>query len=239
MTRPTVVCEQLTHVYRDDEGTEVSALADLDLRVERGEAVALLGPSGVGKSTLLTLLAGLIRPTRGRIWIDGTEVTTLSERMLLRLRARDLGMVLQTPARNLLPYATAGQNVAFGQRSPRVGRRARRAEADALLERVGLAPYRNRAARLMSGGQQQRLAVAVALAGQPSVLLADEPTSQLDTVSGDAVVDLMLDAHDRHGTTLVVVTHDRHVSDRLDTTYVLHQGTLTADPPTPDPGRPR
>ena len=224
---PVVRCEALTHAYRDDEGTEVTALADVDLQVQPGEAVALVGPSGAGKSTLLTLLAGLVRPTSGRIHVAGQDVTRLSERGLLRLRAQHIGVVLQTPGRNLLPYATARQNVAFAQHARDGDRAARQAETASLLSSVGLAGAADRAARLLSGGQQQRLALAVALTGRPAVLLADEPTSQLDQTTGDGIVELLLDARQRYGTALVVVTHDQQVSDRLDVEHVIHDGRLT------------
>ena len=224
---PAVLCSGLTHIYRDQD-TQVTALDAVDLRVQGGEAVALVGPSGAGKSTLLTLIAGLVRPTSGRIQIRGSDVRTMSERDLLRMRARDLGMVLQTPARNLLPYATARENVAFAQRFSGVSRRDRHTEAGDLLDSVGLGDHADRLAAVMSGGQQQRLALAVALAGRPAVLLADEPTSQLDRHTGDAVIALMLAARERHGTALVVVTHDHHVSDALDVEYAIHDGSLVA-----------
>jgi len=226
---PAVLCSGLTQVYRTGDA-EVTALDEVDLRIDAGEAVALVGPSGAGKSTLLTLLAGLVRPTSGRIEVRGRDVCAMSERDLLRMRARDLGMVLQTPARNLLPYATARQNVAFAQRFSGVSRRDRRAEAGDLLDSVGLGDHAGRLAAVMSGGQQQRLALAVALAGRPAVLLADEPTSQLDRRTGDAVIALMLAARQRHGTALVVVTHDHHVSDALDLEYAIHDGSLVAGP---------
>jgi len=224
---PAVLCSGLTHVYRD-ENTQVTALHEVDLRIESGEAVALVGPSGAGKSTLLTLVAGLVRPTSGRIEVRGSDVRTMSERDLLRMRARDLGMVLQTPARNLLPYATARANVAFAQRFGGVSRRDRHTEAGDLLDSVGLGDQADRLAAVMSGGQQQRLALAVALAGRPAVLLADEPTSQLDRHTGDAVIALMLAARERQGTALIVVTHDYHVSDALDVEYAIHNGSLMA-----------
>ena len=229
MTRPhpAVECESLTHVYRDDTGLDVTALDDVDLVVQTGEAVALVGPSGAGKSTLLTMLAGLARPSSGRIRVNGREITTMSEGELRRLRAREVGVVLQTPGRNVLPYATARENVGFAQRSG-ASRRDRRAEAVDLLESVGLLEHMDRPAGLLSGGQQQRLAVAVALAGQPALLLADEPTSQLDRHTGEAVIELMLAARERRGTTLVVVTHDHHLSDALDAAYTIHDGTLTS-----------
>lgn len=221
-----VVCRGLTQTYRDDSGTEVTALVDVDLDIHAGEAVSFVGPSGAGKSTLLTLLAGLSRPTAGRIWVAGEEVTGASERALLRLRADKVGMVLQTPGRNLVPYATAKENVSFAQHTGSRG--ARRAEVDDLLGSVGLTATADRAARLLSGGQQQRLALAVALVGGPAVLLADEPTSQLDRTTGDTILQLLLDAREQRGTALVVVTHDHHVSQALDVEYAIADGTLTA-----------
>lgn len=234
--RPVVVCEAVTQVYRDDTGGEVVALDSVDLVVRAGEAVALVGPSGAGKSTLLTMLAGLARPSGGRIRVGGHEVTGMSENALRRLRARQVGVVLQTPARNVLPYATARENVVFAQRSGGAARTERRAEVVELLEAVGLAEHLDRPARFLSGGQQQRLALAVALAGRPSVLLADEPTSQLDRHTGDAVTELMLEAVQHRGTTLVVVTHDQHLSDALDVTYPMHDGTLGPGLPAPAAG---
>lgn len=230
-----VRCEGLTHVYRDDEGEENNALIDVDLEVDPGEAVAVVGPSGAGKSTLLTLLAGLVRPTAGRIVIGGQEITTMSEHALLRVRAGTVAMVLQHPARNLLPYATAEQNILFAQRSGVEHSRAeRRATAADLLRSVGLTQHAHRRAVLMSGGEQQRLALAVALAAHPRVLLADEPTSQLDRPNAAAIVSLMLAARERTGIAMVTVTHDPFVSSRLDTQYTLHDGALTAHPRSGD-----
>jgi putative ABC transport system ATP-binding protein len=223
---PVVRCEGVRHVYRDTDGAEVVALDDVDLEVAPGEAVALVGPSGSGKSTLLTVLAGLVRPTAGRVTVAGSDLGALSERALLGLRARSLGVVLQTPGRNVLPYASARRNVAFAQRSGEGSRAERRAEADALLDGVGLLPQAATAARHLSGGQQQRLALAVALAGDPPLLLADEPTSQLDRATGEVVLELMLRAREERGTALVVVTHDREVSARLDVERTISDGRL-------------
>lgn len=223
---PAVFCEQLSQVYRDAEGTEVVALDHVDLLVQPGAAVALVGPSGAGKSTLLTLLAGLVKPTSGRVVVDGHDVGAMTERELLRLRASTVGMVLQTPGRNLLPYASALANVRFAQRSGRGDRDARRAAARELLDAVGLSAQADVTAGRLSGGQQQRLAVAVGLAGQPTVVLADEPTSQLDRASGDEVLQLLLAARRDRGTTLVVVTHDHRVSEALDAEYTVHDGRL-------------
>ena len=224
---PVVRCETVRHVYRDTDGAEVVALDDVDLEVAPGQAVALVGPSGSGKSTLLTVLAGLVRPTSGRVSIAGTDLAGLGERALLGLRARSLGVVLQTPGRNVLPYASARRNVAFAQRAGDGSRDARRSEADALLDAVGLLPQAATAARHLSGGQQQRLALAVALAGDPPLLLADEPTSQLDRATGEIVLELLLRAREERGTALVVVTHDREVSARLDVEHAIADGRLS------------
>jgi len=201
------------------------ALRDVDLVIDQGETVALLGPSGAGKSTLLWLLAGLLRPSAGRLWLDGHDVNRLDQRALDRLRASRIGVVLQNPARNLIGYLTAAQNVAFAQRAVK---RDRRRVRD-LLARVGLQDAGDRPAGRMSGGEQQRLALAVALANKPGLLLADEPTSQLDTESGRRVVDLIKESAEAEGTTAVVVTHDVTVSEALGRTVTIRDGRVGAE----------
>ncbi|MEW9531101.1 ABC transporter ATP-binding protein [Microbispora sp. NPDC049125] len=223
VTSPAAVvrCDGVVQIYKTRE-IEVVALRDIDLVIEEGESVALLGPSGAGKSTLLWLLAGLLRPSAGRLWLGGVEVGRLGTRALDRLRAAQIGVVLQNPARNLIPYASAAQNVAFAQRAVR--RRDRRAAGD-LLERVGLGSVRDQPAGGLSGGEQQRLAVAVALANRPRLLLADEPTSQLDADSGRAVVELINEV----GATSVLVTHDIRVSEAMSRTVTIRDGRIGAE----------
>ncbi|NRQ38899.1 ABC transporter ATP-binding protein [Nonomuraea sp. NN258] len=219
-----VRCDGIVQIYRAQD-VEVVALRDVDLVIDRGETVALLGPSGAGKSTLLWLLAGLLRPSAGRLWLDGTDLARLDQRRLDRLRADSIGMMLQNPARNLIGYLSAAQNVAFAQRAvKRDGRRV--AE---LLRRVGLSDAGNRPAGRMSGGEQQRLALAVALANRPRLLLADEPTSQLDAESGRRVIDLIKRAAEADGTTAVVVTHDTAVSEALSRTVTIRDGRVGAE----------
>lgn len=217
-------CEGVVQIYRAQD-VEVVALRDVDLVVEEGETLALLGPSGAGKTTLLWLLAGLLRPSAGRVWINGSDLGSLDQRKLDRVRAANLGVVLQNPGRNLIPYLTAKQNVAFAQR----GLRRDRQRVGDLLDRVGLAGIRDSQAGRMSGGEQQRLAVAVALANRPRLLLADEPTSQLDGDSGRAVVELIRQAAEQEGTTAVVVTHDKAVSDGLSRTVTIRDGRVGAE----------
>lgn len=222
---PVVACDRLVHTYRAGR-EQVAALRGVDLTITAGETVALLGPSGAGKSTLLTLLAGLVTPTAGALHVLGHDMGRLSERRRLGLRGLRIGLLLQDPGRNLLGWANATENILFAQQASRRKRAAKLRHARMLLEAVGLADLGRRLAREISGGEQQRLALAVALANAPDLLLADEPTSQLDRHTGDAVVELMLTARERRGTTLVIVTHDHHLSDTLDAAYTIHDGTL-------------
>lgn len=225
MNSKAVRCDGLVHIYRSAD-TEVVALRDVDLVVEEGETLALLGPSGAGKSTLLWLLAGLFRPSAGRLWLHGREISRLSPRELDRLRAKQIGMVLQSPGRNLLPHASAAQNIAFAQRAGPARRRERHRRIAELLEAVGLLEVAHGVAGRLSGGEQQRLAVAVALANWPRLVLADEPTSQLDRASARQVVDLLSEAPGRFGATVVVVTHDPAITHAFDRTVTIRDGRV-------------
>ncbi|HET8684606.1 MAG TPA: ATP-binding cassette domain-containing protein [Micromonosporaceae bacterium] len=224
-----ITCRGLVHIYRL-EGYDVVALAGVDLDIAPGEAVALVGPSGSGKSTLLALLAGLLRPAAGRVQVGGYDLAKASDAELRRMRASDVGVVLQGAARNLLPYLSAEQNVRFAQRGGPVERRRDLPAAREVLSLVGLAVrgrYRLRPAAL-SPGERQRLALAVALANRPGLLLADEPTSQLDTRARDEVV-AALDGVRATGTTVVVVTHDPDVGARLRRTVTIRDGRVGAE----------
>jgi putative ABC transport system ATP-binding protein len=223
-----VRCESVTHSYHV-EGSDVVALDDVDLEVAAGASLALLGPSGSGKSTLLTLLAGLLRPTGGRVLVGRHDVHGMTERQLLGMRSSDVAVVLQNPGRNLLPYASAVENVLFAQLASRQRRRTPARTPLELLERLGLGPVAGTRAGLLSGGEQQRLALAVALANGPGLLLADEPTSQLDVANRDQVVGLFKAANADLGTTLVVVTHDPEVGAVLGRTVSLRDGRIRTD----------
>ena len=228
-TGAEVRLDGVVHIYTDATGTDVVALRGVDLEVSAGERVALLGPSGAGKSTLLSLLAGTTRASAGTVALDGVDLRTLSEGRLAALRAARVGTVLQGPWRNLLPYATAAQNVAFAQRA--VSRRVRRTltpPAD-LLGALGLAPLAHRPLVGLSGGERQAIAVAVAVANGPGLLLADEPTSQLDTEARTQVLDLVDEAAERWGTTVVVVTHDPVVAARWPRTVTIRDGRVGAE----------
>lgn len=228
MTDLMVRCENLVQVY-GSSGQEVTALRGVDLTVAEAEAVALLGPSGAGKSTLLWLLAGFLRPTAGVAEVCGRQLTDLTPRSAAAMRLRDVGVVMQNPGRNLLQHATTAGNVLFAQGPARRSRAAKRRRTADLLESVGLAAVVRRTAGRLSGGEQQRLAVAVALANGPRLLLADEPTSQLDHGSAAAVIDVIRAANTDRGTTVVVVTHDPAVSSALGRTVTIRDGRVGAE----------
>jgi ABC-type lipoprotein export system ATPase subunit len=207
-------CRGIRHVYRL-AGRDVVALSRVDLEVPAGSSLAILGPSGSGKSTLLSVMAGLLRPTEGQLIIGSTDLATEPERRLISFRGRQLGVVVQNPTRNLLAYGTPEDNIAFAQRAlPRRSRSGLRTAAE-LLGELGLESLSGRPVARLSGGEQQRLALAVALAAAPGLLLADEPTSQLDDVSRDRVIELLRRITERLGATVVAVTHDPVVADAL------------------------
>jgi putative ABC transport system ATP-binding protein len=223
-----VRCDNLVHVY-GTVGAEVAALRGVDFSVREGETVALVGPSGAGKTTLLWHLAGLLRPTAGSVQIAGRSLATLSNSQLAELRLREIGVVLQNPGRNLLPFDTALGNLLFAQRPAHRSGAAKRRRATRLLEAVGLGDAANRVAGRLSGGEQQRLAVAVAVANGPGLLLADEPTSQLDATSAGAVMELIRAMNAEEGTTVVAVTHDAAVGDALGRTVTIRDGRVGAE----------
>ena len=228
MSAPMVRCEGLVQVY-GAPGEEVTALRGVDLTVEAGTSVALLGPSGAGKSTLLWLLAGLLKPTAGVAEVCGRRVNDLSRRSAAQMRLREVGVVLQNPGRNLLHNETAAGNILFAQRPARRSRAVSRRRTADLLDSVGLARMAHRPAARLSGGEQQRLAVAIALANGPQLLLADEPTSQLDQGSAAIVIELIRAAHQDLGTTIVVVSHDPAVGSALGRTVTIRDGRVGAE----------
>ena len=223
-----VYCDNLVHVY-GTPGSEVAALRGVDLTVRPGEMVALLGPSGAGKTTLLWHLAGLLRPTAGRVEINGRRLAELGSSALARFRLEDVGLLLQNPARNLLSYQSALGNLLFAQAPARRRPGAKRRRATDLLEQVGLGAAVHRRAGRLSGGEQQRLALALALVNEPVLLLADEPTTQLDPASAAAVIELIRDANVRQGTTVVAVTHDPAVAAALGRTITIRDGRVGAE----------
>ncbi|WP_298212542.1 ABC transporter ATP-binding protein [Ferrimicrobium sp.] len=213
----------LVHLYPIPEG-DVVALRGVDLEISPGEVVALLGPSGMGKSTLLRLIAGLFNPSAGRIFLGDRDISQYRARELARLRGREVSLVLQGAANNLLGYGTVRENLVFAADT-----KESRARAEELLETLGLAPLAQRVVRSLSGGQQQMCALAVGMVHDPSVLLVDEPTSQLDHASRDLVVDLLMRINAEYRTTVVIVTHDPHIAQAMPRTITIRDGRVGAE----------
>lgn len=224
-----VRCDGVVHLYRTFEGHDVVALRGVDLAIEAGQRVAFLGPSGSGKSTLLTLLGGIQKPSAGRIWLGDDEISRMPERSLAKVRAQRVSTMLQGATRNLLSYATARQNVAFSRMGMAPGVRKDAESAESLLERVGLADQIDQVVSTMSGGQRQRLALACAVATGPSLLLADEPTSQLSHEDRDHVLDLIHSLGDELGTTILVVTHQPEVAATFPRTITMKGGRVGSE----------
>lgn len=219
-----VRCEGVVHIYpASGEGLDdVVALRGIDLDVDPGEFVALLGPSGSGKSTVLGLLAGLLRPSAGRVLIGPHDVGRMAPRSLARLRGSVVALVLQNPSRNLLAYATVRQNVAFAA-APAGG------SEDELLEGLGLAALADRVTGRLSDGEQQCVAIAAALSSGAQLVLADEPTSQLDAAGREHVMQLLAQVHDEFGRTVVLVTHDSSVAARSARTVTIRDGRVGSE----------
>jgi putative ABC transport system ATP-binding protein len=226
---PAIAATDVTRVYQLD-GVSVSALRGVSLTVEPGDYLAIVGASGSGKSTLMHLLGGLDRPTGGTLLIGGRDVATLSAPEMAKLRNEVIGFVFQSF--HLLTRTTAQDNVALPLVYRGVGRRERRARAVAMLERVGLGHRVDHRPNQMSGGEQQRVAIARALVTAPSVLLADEPTGNLDSATGRSVLTL-LESLNADGVAVVVVTHDRDVADRAHRRITMRDG-LIVEPSTSD-----
>ena len=221
-------CENISHVYGTGR-QEVTALHEVTFAADYGETLTVSGPSGCGKSTLLSLITGLQPPTDGRVVVDGQPVSTMTEPQLLAFRARQIGVVVQTPGRVLLAHSSAEDNIEFARAAVTRGERGTLPEPATLLRDLGLLDLIGRKAGTMSGGEQQRLAVAVALANLPKVLVADEPTSQLDDDNRDLVVALLKRANREWGTTTLVVSHDPAVAQSFNRVIRLDNGGIISD----------
>jgi ABC-type lipoprotein export system ATPase subunit len=223
-----IVCDRLVRIYSGD-GIEVQALQGLDLLIAAGELTALIGAAGSGKSTLINILAGLDTPTAGRAWVAGHSLGTMTARDRLAYRRSVVGFIWQQTSRNLLPYMTARQNVLLPMQLGSMGRRERLRRADFLLETLGIAYCAGRTPDRMSGGEQQRAAIATALANEPKLLLADEPTGELDSGTAQDVFAALRTANTELGVTMLVVTHDPSVSSQVRRTIAIRDGKTSTE----------
>ena len=223
---PAVRTEGVWKIFQQG-AEEVQAIRDVSLTVERGEFTALAGPSGSGKTTLLNVIGGLTRPTRGRVWVAGQEVSEMSNQDLAQLRLEQVGFVFQ--AYNLLPVLTAMENAEFPMLLQGVAEQERAARIGELFERTGMSGLENRRPGKLSGGQQQRVAVVRAVASRPALVLADEPTANLDSAASDALHDVMLDLNRDLGVTFVFATHDARVMERSRRLVRMVDGRIDSD----------
>jgi len=221
-----IECENLVKIYKTKD-IEVVALQGLDLIVEKGELMAIIGNSGSGKSTLLNMLGGLDRPSAGKLFVDGHDLLKFNEQQLIKYKRETVGFVWQNNARNLIPYLTAQENVEM----PMIltGKKNRRNRALQLLDLVGLLNRRNSKLSQLSGGEQQRVAIAIALANDPKLLLADEPTGSVDSRTASAILDVFRELNKALGVTVVIVTHDRQISRKVDRVVAIRDGRTSSE----------
>lgn len=218
-------CENLVKIYKTAD-LEVIALQGLDLQVDQGELMAVVGNSGSGKSTLLNMLGGLDRPSAGRLFVDGKDMLKFSERDLTSYKRQTVGFVWQNKARNLIPYLTARENVEIPLLLKGKRRQARALE---LLDAVGLYERRNNKLNQLSGGEQQRVAIAIALANEPRLLLADEPTGSVDTKTAGRIMELFNRLNQEMGLTIVIVTHDPQVAKQVNRVVAIRDGRTSSE----------
>jgi peptide/nickel transport system ATP-binding protein len=223
-----VVCRQLVKAFQVGNH-EIVALRGIDFEMERGEMVTIIGPSGAGKSTMLSLLGGLDKPTAGQLMVDGQNLLELKGQRLSDYRLREVGFLWQQTSRNLLAHRTALHNVTLPMMLAGVPVRERRKRAQELLDTVGVPERTNGHLAQLSGGQLQRVAVAVALANRPNLLLADEPTGSLDHANAIQIMELMLDLRQQYGLTILMVTHDIEIAHYADRVLTLRDGALGQD----------
>ena len=225
---PIITCENLVKIYKV-AGLEVVALQGLDMVIQRGELMGIVGASGSGKTTLLNILGGLDRPSAGRMTVDGRDLLKAPDHVLDEYRRTQVGFVWQQPARNLIPYLSAQANVELPLTIEGIGLREKRNWAQELLETVGLWEHRKHRLAQLSGGQQQRVAIAVALANKPKLLLGDEPTGEVDSKTAQEILALFRKMNEQYGLTTIIVTHDPQVASAVDRVVTIRDGRTSSE----------
>ena len=225
MSEVMIQADGLVKIYKSKQ-TEVLALQGLDLTVEKGELTALIGNSGSGKSTFLNMIGGLDRPSAGSLLVDGKNLFTMGERELVCYKRDTVGFVWQNNARNLLPYLSALENIMLPMHIS--GQKKKKEKALELLEQVGMTAKRNNRLNTMSGGEQQRIAIAIARANNPKLLLADEPTGSVDTKTADIIFDIFRELN-RNGQTILIVTHDIALSKKVRRVVAIRDGKISSE----------
>ncbi len=220
-----IQADGLVKIYKSKE-TEVLALQGLDLTVEKGELTAIIGNSGSGKTTFLNMIGGLDRPSAGKLFVDGKNLFTMSTRDLVLYKRDTVGFVWQNNARNLLPHLTVLENIMFPMQLTSEGKR--KARALELLERVGLSEKKKSKMNMLSGGEQQRVAIAIALANSPKLLLADEPTGNVDRKTANMIFDIFTELNDE-GQTILIVTHDTELSKKVRRVVAIRDGKISSE----------
>jgi ABC-type lipoprotein export system ATPase subunit len=221
-----IICENLVKIYKAAD-VEVVALQGLNLQVGQGEMMAIIGNSGSGKSTLLNMLGGLDRPSAGKLYVDGKDMLKLTDKELTRYKRETVGFIWQNKARNLIPYLTARENVEIPMLLH--DRKQKRMRAIELLEAVGLGHRASSRLEQLSGGEQQRVAIAIALANRPKLLLADEPTGALDTRTSDRIMELLRRLNAELGLTIVIVTHDLSLAKQVKRVVSIRDGRTSSE----------
>ena len=224
-----IECENLVKIYKKQD-IEVLALQGLDLTVQKGEIMAIIGNSGSGKSTLLNMVGGLDRPSAGKLFVGGKDLFKMTEPELVEYKAKTVGFVWQNNARNLLPYLTALENVMMPmQFDKNASSSSKKTKALELLELVGISHRKNSRLNQMSGGEQQRVAIAIASANSPQILLADEPTGSVDANTSAFLLDAFRTINKTLGTTIVIVTHDRQIAQKVERVVAIRDGKTSSE----------
>lgn len=221
-----IICENLVKIYKTKE-LEVLALQGLELTIQKGELMAIIGNSGSGKSTFLNMIGGLDRPSAGKLIVDGKDLFKLSEKELVEYKRNTVGFVWQNNARNLVPYLSAWQNVQLPMMFS--GAKQKKERALELLEMVGMSHKKDRRLNQLSGGEQQRIAIAIALANNPKILLADEPTGSVDVKTANYILDVFRELNRSLGLTVVIVTHDRMLSKKVNRVVAIRDGKTSSE----------